>query len=212
MKVITLTFNNFGENTYIVYDPSTLDCAVIDPGMMNDGEQRKLKEVIDRQGLHPVHVINTHMHIDHVLGNHFLSKEYGLSPEAHKEDAFLGERVAQQALMFGMPVDVQDVPVNTYLNQGDIIRIGEGELKVLHVPGHSPGSIALYDKQDGFVITGDALFAGSIGRTDLPGGSHPTLISAIRRELFTLPPETKVYPGHGPSTTIGAESRSNPFF
>lgn len=211
MKIITLQFNDFAENTYIVYDPDTLDCAIIDPGMSTRREEKHIERVIEAGGLNPVHVINTHMHIDHVLGNDYFSSRYALNPEYNSADAFLAERVSEQAKMFGMKFNPVNVPVGTYLSAGDIIKIGRGELKVIEVPGHSPGSIALYDAQDGFILTGDALFAGSIGRTDLPGGSFDKLIASIRAELLTLPDSTQVYPGHGPMTTIVAEKNNNPF-
>lgn len=212
MKIIRLEFNGFAENTYIVYDPATRDCAIIDPGMMRPDENERIREVIEENNLHPVHLINTHMHIDHVAGNDYISRTYSLPLSAHRQDEFLGQRVQQQAHMFGMADRIRPVEITTYLNAGDEIKIGEGLLKVIHVPGHSPGSIALYDPQGRFVITGDALFAGSIGRTDLPGGSHETLISAIETNLLTLPDDTTVYPGHGGATTIGEEKVTNPFF
>ncbi len=211
MQVITLQFNNFAVNTYIVYDPHTHICAIIDPGMMNSREEQAFAKVIQDNNLKPEHLINTHMHIDHVMGNAFTSGKYDLRLKAHKDDEILGSRVKAQAQMFGLPISPKEISIDTYIDAGDIIKIGEGELKVLHVPGHSPGSIALYDAIDGFVITGDALFAGSIGRTDLPGGSGPQLIKAIRTNLLTLPPATVVYPGHGPATTIAAEMSDNPF-
>ena len=211
MKILTLQFNSFGVNTYIVYDPGTLECAIIDPGMMDARGEEALSEVIERYKLKPECLINTHMHIDHVLGNQYAGKRYNLQLKAHRDDEFLGQRVREQAQMFGLHMNPSVMPVSTYLTDGDVIRIGEGRLCVLHVPGHSPGSIALYDPEDKFVVTGDALFAGSIGRTDLPGGSHPTLIHSVENKLMTLPDDTKVYPGHGPATTIAAEARSNPF-
>lgn len=212
MKVYRLTFGSFGINTYVVADPSTKECAVIDPGMMTPAERVQIDAFIAQEGLKPVSLINTHMHIDHVMGNAHMAEKYGLKLQANKEDKFLGKRVEEQAQMFGLPESPNAVSITTYLSNGDIIPVGQGRLKVLEVPGHSPGSIALYDEKDGFVITGDALFQGSIGRTDLPGGNHPQLLQAIRRQLFSLPDATVVYPGHGPSTTIGQEKSTNPFF
>lgn len=211
MKVITLPYGPFVENTYIIYDPATKECAIVDPGVSNPEEEEHLAAVIDQLGLRPVHLINTHMHLDHVMGNAWALKKYGTAPEANRADEQLGRNTARQAQMFGLPSSPKPVEVSTYLEDGDEIKIGDGKLKVLAVPGHSPGSIALYDAEDGFVITGDALFQGSIGRTDLPGGDFGTLIDAIRRKLLTLPPSTTVYPGHGPVTTIGAEERMNPY-
>ena len=211
MKLLTYTSNPFGVNTYICYDPVTLECAIIDPGMALPEEREGLKELLEKYGLKPVHLINTHLHLDHVFGNEFVRKEYGLKLKANERDAFLGETLGQQKRMFGMYDNGATEQIEEYLSDGDEIRIGEGSLKVLEVPGHSPGGIALYSKEDGFVITGDSLFQGSIGRTDLPGGDMDTLINALNKKLMTLPDDTKVYPGHGNPTTIGFERRNNPF-
>lgn len=211
MEVIKLVVNGFGENTYILADTDTKECAIVDPGVSDAEERDALRRAVTKYGLTPVHLVNTHLHIDHVLGNGFVSEEYGLRPEAHMKDEFLGSRVKDQARMFGLPLDVDDTAIGTYLDDGDEIRVGDSSLKVLAVPGHSPGSIALYCPDSRFVITGDALFAGGIGRTDLPGGDYKTLIDSISSRLMTLPDDTVVYPGHGMPTTIGAEKRQNPF-
>lgn len=211
MEVIKLVVNCFGVNTYILADMDTKECAIVDPGVSDTKEREALKKAIDKYSLKPVHLINTHMHIDHVLGNSYVADEYGLKPEAHGDDEFLGARVREQARMFGLPFDVDDTSVGTYLEDGDIINVGKSSLRVLTVPGHSPGSIALYCADSGFVLTGDALFAGSIGRTDLPGGGHGILINSIRTRLLTLPDDTIVYPGHGQPTTVGIEKRQNPY-
>ncbi|MBD5203362.1 MAG: MBL fold metallo-hydrolase [Bacteroidales bacterium] len=211
MKVAIFTFSLFGINTYVVYDPGTKECAIIDPGMLGKEEENAMDGFISRNCLKVVAVINTHLHIDHVVGDHFSASRYGVPVKAHKADEPLGERVQEQAAMFGIREKFHGVEITEYLEEGDVIKIGEGELKVIHVPGHSQGSIALYDEKDGFLIAGDILFQGSVGRTDLPGGSHEQLINGIKRKLMVLPEETKVYPGHGPSTTIGDEKRYNPF-
>lgn len=211
MKIVKFEFSLFGINTYIVYDPATLKCAVIDPGMFDSEEEEAIEHFIERYSLELTHIIDTHLHVDHAVGIGFLKKKYGVPLFAHKDDEFLGERIRQQAQMFGISNKVEDVSIDSYLAPGEVIKIGEGELKVIHVPGHSPGSVALYDHADGFVITGDALFAGSIGRTDLPGGDMSTLLKSIKDGLLTLPDSTVVYPGHGPATTIGRERASNPY-
>ena len=211
MKVAIFTFSLFGINTYVVYDPTTLECAIIDPGMMGREEEEAMDKFISRNNLKVTNLINTHLHIDHVVGDRYVREHFGVKVKAHKDDAVLGERLQEQARMFGIPEKFDGVEISEYLKDGDVIRIGEGELKVIHVPGHSQGSIALYDEKDGFMIAGDILFAGSIGRTDLPGGNHEQLISGIKSKLLSLPDNTVVYPGHGPSTTIGAERYSNPF-
>lgn len=211
MRVAIFQFSMFGINTYVVYDPETLCCAVIDPGMSNKREESAMINFINKNNLKPVHVINTHLHLDHAVGNSFLTKEYDIPVNASKADEPLGERLQQQAYMFGINKQFKSVEITEYLQEGDVIKIGKGELKVINVPGHSKGSIALYDEKDGFVIVGDALFQGSIGRTDLPGGDYDELITSIKSKLLTLPDNTVVYPGHGPSTTIGDEKRYNPY-
>lgn len=212
MKIARFEFNLFGVNTYIVWDEATRQAAVIDPGMQTDAEALQLDEFIKAHGLNVVHLINTHLHIDHTLGNDHIINKYNLATEAHQGDATLGLARAEQARMFHLPIAAPSpLAISVSLKQGNEIAIGSGSLKVIEVPGHSQGSIALYDAKDGFVITGDALFNGSIGRTDLPGGDYATLIKAIQTQLLTLPDATVVYPGHGPATTIGDEKRQNPY-
>lgn len=211
MEIIQLTVNSFGENTYILADKATKECAIVDPGLSNAKEEQALVNAIDKYGLTPKRLINTHMHVDHVLGNNFVKNHYGLVVEAHKDDEFLAKRVEMQASMFGMGCKVAEVKIEKYLEDGDTIKVGDSLLQVLSVPGHSPGSICLYCAVSQFVLTGDALFAGSIGRTDLPGGDHKTLIEAISRKLLTLPDDTDIFPGHGPATTIAKEKHRNPY-
>ena len=212
MRIVKFEFSLFGINTYVVVDTATRDCAIIDPGMINEEERSAMANFIANNNLHVVHLINTHLHIDHAIGNNWVRDKYNVDLMANMADEPLGERIKEQATMFGIPAEVKGLKIDTYLLPGDKIKIGEGSLDVIHVPGHSPGSIALYDATDGFLISGDALFAGSIGRTDLPGGSTSQLLQSIREKLFVLPEETIVYPGHGGPTTIGREIRSNPFF
>lgn len=211
MRIAKFEFALFGINTYVVSDPETHKAAIIDPGMMDTEEEKALVNYINRENLSVTHIINTHLHIDHAIGNKFSAELFNVPVYGHKDDEPLGLRIKDQADMFGLNNRIEAVSLTSYLNDGDTIEIGKGKLLVLHVPGHSPGSIALYDKDGGYVITGDALFQGSIGRTDLPGGSMTTLINSVKSKLLTLPPETIVYPGHGPATTIGTEMRYNPF-
>lgn len=211
MKIAKFGFAIFGINTYVVSDPATGKCAIIDPGMSDAEEENAIVRYIEREKLTVTHVINTHLHVDHAIGDKFAAETFRVPVLGHKADSPLGERLQQQAMMFGMQEKLDSISLTSYLEDGDIIEIGEGRLKVLHVPGHSPGSIALYDAADHFVIVGDALFAGSVGRTDLPGGSMTQLIDAITNKLLTLPDDTVVYPGHGPATTIGREKATNPF-
>ena len=201
----------FGINTYVVYDPEAKEAAIVDPGMSRKDEFEAMEKFIEREGLKVTHLINTHLHIDHAVADNWVKARYGVPVEAHEADAMLGERIKQQAIMFGVQAEDAAVEIERRLEEGDVVRIGNGELHVLHVPGHSPGSICLYDKEDGFVIVGDALFEGSIGRTDLPGGNHRQLIDAIRSKLLTLPKDTVVLSGHGDATSIGREMESNPY-
>lgn len=212
MKVVKFEFSLFGINTYIVYDPETLKCAVIDPGMINTEEENAMVSFVKKNNLTVTHIINTHLHVDHAAGNKFSTETFKAPILAHKADEFLGQRLAVQAAAFEITEKIDNVSITSFLKDGEKINIGKGELEVIHVPGHSPGSIALYDKEGGYVISGDALFAGSIGRTDLPGGDIKQLLDAIKKKLFALPDETVVYAGHGPVTTIGEEKKTNPFF
>lgn len=211
MKVAKFAFSLFGINTYVVYDPASKKCAIIDPGMIDREEEDAMAGFIKRNDLTVTHIINTHLHLDHAIGDRAASELFKAPVLAHRDDEFLGTRMKQQADMFGVAERIDDVSISSYLTDGETIRIGDGELKVLHVPGHSPGGVALYDREGGYVIAGDSLFAGSIGRTDLPGGDYDTLIESVRKKLLTLPPDTVVYPGHGPATTIGREAATNPF-
>ncbi len=211
MKVAIFQFYLFGINTYVVYDPATLCCAVIDPGMLGPREEDAMVEFIEKNNLKVTHIINTHLHLDHAVGNAFLKEKYQVPVLASKADEPLGKRMQEQANMFGINEMFKGVEITDYLTDGEIIKIGDGELEVIAVPGHSQGSVALYDKKDNFLISGDALFQGSIGRTDLPGGNHSQLIESIKKRLLTLPGDTIVYPGHGGATTIADEKRLNPF-
>ncbi|MEG1749907.1 MAG: MBL fold metallo-hydrolase, partial [Tannerellaceae bacterium] len=153
----------------------------------------------------------THLHLDHIFGNAYIYKTYGLKPEAHKMDVEMIPSLSEQVEPFGIKRTLQDVVVEKYISGNEVIRFGTSELLVLTVPGHSPGSVAFYSKKDGFVIVGDALFAGSIGRTDLWGGNQDILLAAIRDKLLSLPEQTLIYPGHGPETSVIDETLNNPY-
>lgn len=211
MRIAKFEFSLFGINTYVVWDPETRECAVVDPGMIDDRERNAIRNFIDREKLSVEHIINTHLHVDHAIGDSFAVKEFGAPILAHRGDEPLGADLRQQARMFQIQEEVDNVSVSTYIEDGDVVRVGNGSLQVLHVPGHSKGSIALYDKEGGYVLVGDALFYGSVGRSDLPGGDMDELLASIRGKLLALPDDTVVYPGHGPATTIGWERMYNPF-
>jgi hydroxyacylglutathione hydrolase len=207
--VHTFVFNPVQENTFVIWD-ETRDCAIVDPGCMNDSEFDQLKSFIEKEQLNPVKLLNTHCHFDHIFGVERCRSEWNLKWEAHPGDAFLVANAPNQAAMFGMKIPPIQPP-EVALAEGDEITIGQSRWTAIHVPGHSPGSICLYNAANGIVLAGDVLFRGSIGRTDLPQGDYDTLIEGIQEKLMTLPPEVTVYPGHGPSTTIGFEKANNPF-
>lgn len=211
MKIAKFGFSLFGINSYVVYDSEAKECAVIDPGMINREEEEALSRFLERENLKVKYIINTHLHIDHAVGDSYVKNNYNAPILANKEDEFLGKRLQIQAEQFGIMEKVEDVAIDEYIEDGMHLYIGNGTLKVLSVPGHSPGSIALYDQDGGYVISGDALFAGSIGRTDLPGGDFQQLIDALSNKIVTLPANTVVYPGHGPATDIKTEVATNPF-
>ena len=204
------TFNPYQENTYVLFD-ETGECVIIDPGMYEGHEQNKLVNFITEKGLKPVLLLNTHCHIDHVLGNKFIFDQYGLKPQFNQGELQLLQAVPAYAPQQGLNYELSPEP-EVFLPTHGQINLGQGILEILFVPGHSPAHLCFYSKADAFVIGGDALFKGSIGRTDLPGGNHAILLSSIKEQLFTLPDEVKVYPGHGPYTTIGFEKMYNPFF
>ena len=204
-------FNPFGENTYVVYDEESKECVIIDPGCSSAGEENELFGFIDSHRLKPLMVVNTHGHIDHILGNEAVKKRYGIKVAAHPnvKNDFLRSR--QQAQFFGMPFSGDCALPDVDLEDGEIIKIGESTLEVISTPGHAIGSISLYAEIEGWVFTGDALFCRSIGRTDLPGGNYEKLRTSIIERLFHLPDDTEVYSGHGESTTIFDERRYNMF-
>lgn len=210
MQIKRFTFNPFQENTYILFD-ETNECAIVDAGCSNEEENKIVDEFISNKKLKPVLLLNTHGHIDHILGNKYISEKYNLTPNLHKEDLFLYQNSDQIANMYGIEYSKSDSKIK-YLEENEEIKFGNTTLKCLLTPGHSPGSICFYNKKDGIVISGDVLFRESIGRSDLPGGDHNQLLANISEKLFTLPDETLVYPGHMGDTTISHEKINNPFF
>lgn len=208
-QIAVFTFNPFEENTYILYD-QTNECIIIDPGCYTSAEKTRLKDFITERKLRPVHLINTHCHIDHVMGNRFIADTYQLPLTAHQGEIAVLETAASYGKMIGLPIEISP-PISQFINEGDMIKFGDTELKVLFTPGHSPASISLYHADQAILIVGDVLFYGSIGRTDLPGGNYDTLISSITNKLLPLGDQVRVYNGHGQDTTIGHERKFNPF-
>jgi glyoxylase-like metal-dependent hydrolase (beta-lactamase superfamily II) len=209
-QVEKFEFNPFAENTYVVFD-ETGECAIFDPGCYTWEEREALQRFVEEKKLRPVRLINTHCHLDHVFGNAFVARTWNLGLEIHADELLVLQRFPQTAQMYGIPFAEMSPMPTRFIETGEVIEFGNTRLKTLFTPGHSPASISFYCEEGGFVIAGDVLFLESIGRTDLPGGDFDTLIYSIRSQLFTLPDETVVYPGHGPATTIRHEKEYNPF-
>ena len=209
LSVKTFTFNPVQENTYVLYNEAG-QCCIIDPGCYFQQEREELKNFIEETGLQPLLLLNTHCHLDHVFGNKWAAKNWNLTLHIHEKEKAVLDFAPQSGEMWQMPFDNYDGKL-IYLKEGTTINLGNDELEIRFTPGHSPGSVCFYHEPGGFVIGGDVLFNGSIGRTDLPGGDFDTLINSIQTQLFTLPDETKVYSGHGPVTTVGLEKMNNPF-
>ena len=211
MKVKNFEFNMFPVNCFVLSD-ETNEAVIIDAGCFYPEEKQRLKDYIESNGLTVKHVLNTHLHLDHVFGNPYLFQEYGLRPEGGEQDEFWLDKVSTMARNFGFMYDEEQPKLGKYLHEGDTVTFGNTELKVIHVPGHSQGSLVYYNEKEACLFSGDVLFEGSIGRADLAGGDYNQLIEGIRSKLFVLPEETRVYPGHGYDTSIGYEKKNNPFF
>ena len=211
MKIKKFEFNMFPVNCYVLSDESG-EAVVIDPGCFYPEEKQMLKDYLLDNNLTLKHVLCTHLHLDHIFGNPYLYKEFGLQPEGGQQDEFWLDQVSAMARNFGFIYDEKQPALGKYICEGDTITFGDTTLKAIHVPGHSPGSIVFYSPEAACVFSGDVLFYGSIGRADLKGGNFDDLKEGICNQLFTLPAETRVYPGHGPSTSIGYEKNNNPFF
>ncbi|WP_026951354.1 MBL fold metallo-hydrolase [Algoriphagus mannitolivorans] len=209
LSIHKFTFNPFQENTYLVFD-DTGEAAIIDPGCHNNSERAELEDFITSHHLQPKLLLNTHCHIDHVLGNAWVKRKWNLDLWIHPYEAQVLKSVEVYAPNYGFH-GYESATADKFLEEGGLITIGKESLKIIFVPGHAPGHVVFYHEKSGNCIGGDTLFRGSIGRTDLPGGDHDLLLSKIKSELFTLPESTIVYPGHGPETTIGFEKIHNPF-
>jgi hydroxyacylglutathione hydrolase len=202
-------FNPFQENTYLLYDDTT-ECVVVDPGCYDRDEQEELSSFIEAQGLKVKMLLNTHCHVDHVLGNWYVKSKYDVKLYIHPKEEMVLRAVKVYAPNYGM-FEYQEAEPDGYLDESKTVEFGNQKLKVLFVPGHAPGHVAFYDEPSEQLISGDVLFYNSIGRTDLPGGNYDTLITSIHQQIFTLPDSVVVYPGHGPKTSVGFEKKTNPF-
>lgn len=209
-EVLSFTYNPFSENTYVIYD-DTKECVIFDPGCYTSAERNAFQAKIEELGLKPVRLINTHCHIDHVFGNAFVNRTYGLELEIHRGEIPVLESVPMVGQMYGIPIPDPSPAATKFIEEDDVISFGNTILRAIFTPGHSPASLSFFCEKDRFLIAGDVLFEGSIGRTDLPGGDHATLIHVIKEKLFPLGDDVVVYPGHGGATTIQAERLTNPF-
>jgi hydroxyacylglutathione hydrolase len=209
IKIHSFVFGPFQENTYLLYD-ETKECVILDPGNNNAEEDKQLHDFISNNNLLLKRLILTHGHIDHINGNKFIFDTYGLLPEVHLNDLYFIENHLASATMYGLSVEPSPIP-KSYIKEGDTIVFGNSKLNTVFTPGHSPGSISFYNLEEKFIIVGDVLFRGTIGRTDLPLGNFEELMSSIETKLFPLGDDLKVYNGHGQATTIGFERLNNPF-
>lgn len=210
LTVQVFEFNEFAENTYVLYNQAG-ECAIIDPGCHHTGERNTLLNFIEQNALTPRLLLNTHCHIDHVLGNNFVSESYQLPLHLHPDELFTYKDANKWAAMFGLP-NIEIPQQQKFLVPGTSLMLGSEKIDILFTPGHSIASVSFYHAASASLFSGDVLFYQSIGRTDLPGGNMNTLLQSIKTQLWPLPPHTVVYPGHGPATRIGFEKENNPFF
>ena len=206
-----MTVNPFGENMYFLWDEASLEAAVVDPGMMREAERQMVTKFIEDNNLNVKHILLTHLHIDHITGARWLANETGADVCGSVQDAQLGLELPDQVAHFHINVVVEPLTLDRDLSDGDTIFLGEEAIQVLHVPGHSPGGLAFYMPESSLLISGDTIFNGSVGRTDLMGGDMAQLINSIREKILPLPDETVIASGHGPTTTVADEKRCNPF-
>jgi glyoxylase-like metal-dependent hydrolase (beta-lactamase superfamily II) len=209
ISIKKFVFNPFQVNTYVLYD-ETNKCIIIDPGCYEENEKRELVDYIDTNNFKVIRIINTHVHTDHILGNAFVCKHFGMGWEAHPDGKELWGLVREFGSVLNLNVEEIGLPESTF-EDGAVIKFGDSELEVVYTPGHAAGSVCFISHEQKFVISGDVLFRDSIGRTDLPTGDYKLLNKSIQNKLFTLDDDYEVYSGHGPETTIGHEKLNNPF-
>lgn len=209
ISIKIFVFNSFAVNSFVLFD-ETRECIIIDPGCNSEEEKEELASYIKENQLKPVILLNTHFHIDHILGNYFVCNRYGLKPTGHAGGSMFWRTAREFGSVFNMEID-EVVKTELFVEDGDLIHFGKSALEVRYTPGHADGSICLINHNQKFVIAGDVLFYGSIGRTDLPTGDFDTLMNSIHTKLFVLDDDFTIYPGHGPKTGIGFERRHNPF-
>lgn len=211
MNIVRFTVNPFGENTYILRSDTSSKAIIVDPGMMTASEREAVAGYIVQNALEPQCILVTHMHVDHVASAAWLAGKYGIKIKASKADAALAASLPAQAARFGLKIEVNAIETYDAIGDGDSLSLDGETINVLASPGHSPGGLAFYLPQSSAVLVGDSLFLGSIGRTDLPGGSHEQLVESIKAKILTLPGGTTVLPGHGPQTSVAGEMSHNPY-
>lgn len=209
MQVKRFYVNDLRECCYVAYD-STGECVIIDPGLQTEAEKRRLEAFIEENGLKPVKLLSTHGHFDHIMGNAFVVRRWNIKCHIHRLDMGQLERAGQYCGMFGYTIE-EPPRECVEIEDGETITFGNTGLEVIYTPGHTRGGVCYYCREEGILFSGDTLFAGSIGRTDLPGGDYDMIMDSLRHRIMTLPPDTTVLPGHGPESTIATEATTNPF-
>ena len=204
-------FNPVGENTYLIWDEETKEAAIIDAGMSNNRENAAVSEFITKENLQLKYALQTHMHFDHVWGLSYIKETYNLRPLCHASDEIIYSQAPEMTGMFRLSMNWNLPAIGRYIEEGEIIQLGKTSIKVLHTPGHTPGGLSFYIESDHIIFTGDTLFQGSVGRTDLPGGNLEEEIKSIKTKILTLPSDTIIYSGHGPKSSVEWEKKHNPF-
>lgn len=211
MLTKAFTFNPVGENTYLIWDEESHEAAIIDAGMSNNRENAIISEFITQENLQLKYALQTHMHFDHIWGLSYILETYGIKPLCHAAEESIYRDVPEMTSMFRLSMNWNLPVVERYINEGDTFQLGNTTIKVLHTPGHTPGGLSYYIPSANIIFTGDTLFQGSIGRTDLPGGNLSEEMDSIKNKIITLPSDTIVYSGHGPESNIGWELKNNPY-
>ena len=211
MLTKAFTFNPVGENTYLIWDEESREAAIIDAGMSNNRENTIISEFITKENLQLKYALQTHMHFDHIWGLAYIQETYGLKPLCHAAEESIYRDVPEMTSMFRLSMNWNLPVVERYINEGDTFQLGNTTIKVLHTPGHTPGGLSYYIESAHTLFTGDTLFKGSVGRTDLPGGNLSEEMDSIKNKIITLPSDTIVYSGHGPESSIGWELENNPY-
>lgn len=211
MLTKTFLFNPVGENTYLIWDEETKEAAIIDAGMSNNRENAAVSEFITKENLQLKYALQTHMHFDHVWGLSYIKETYNLRPLCHAADEIIYSQAPEMTGMFRLSMNWNLPAIGRYIEEGEIIQLGKTSIQVLHTPGHTPGGLSFYIESDHIIFTGDTLFQGSVGRTDLPGGNLEEEINSIKNKILTLPSDTIIYSGHGPKSSVEWEKKYNPF-